>query len=116
MHKKAGQDMDETSKEIDIDEIAEKYEEQSFFKRLKTMFSGLKCSKYSREYKLARIELQRLAAPLVAVVVPTLVVVVLCVVTMVSTQLCKDTTSRHSSARGRQGGHCGDARRAYPTR
>ena len=79
--------MDETSKEIDIDEIAEKYEEQSFFKRLKTMFSGLKCSKYSREYKLARIELQRLAALLVAVVVPTLVVVVLCVVTMVSTQL-----------------------------
>ena len=69
---------------IDIDEIAEKYEEKGFFKRLKMMFTGLRCSKYSREYKLARIELQRLAAPLVAVVVPTLVAVVICIVTMVS--------------------------------
>ena len=78
----------EINREVDVDEIAEKYEEKSFFKRLKIMFTGLRCSKYSREYKLARVELQRLAAPLVAVVVPTLVVVVLCVVTMVSTQLC----------------------------
>lgn len=69
-----------------IDEIAEKYEEKSFFKRLKMMFTGLRCSKYSREYKIARIELQRLAAPLVAIVVPTLAVVVICIVTMVSSQ------------------------------
>ena len=71
---------------IDLEEIAKKYEERGFFKRLGDMFSGLKQPRDSREYKIARIELQRLAAPLVAIVVPLLFGVVLCVVTMISGQ------------------------------
>ena len=72
---------------IDLDGIAEKYEEKSYFKRLCDMVYGLRQSKYSREYKEARIELQRLAAPLIAVLVPLLTAVVICVVTAISSQV-----------------------------
>ena len=71
---------------IDLEEIAKKYEEKGFFRRLGDMFSGLGQPRDTREYKLARIELQRLAAPLVAIVVPLLFGVVLAVVTMISGQ------------------------------
>ena len=71
---------------IDLDEIAKKYEERGFFRRLGDMFRGLGQPHDTREYKLARIELQRLAAPLVAIVVPLVFGVVLCVVTMISGQ------------------------------
>ena len=71
---------------IDLDEIAKKYEEKGFFRRLGDMFKGLGKPHDTREYKLARIELQRLAAPLVAIIVPILFGVVLCVVTMISGQ------------------------------
>jgi hypothetical protein len=71
---------------IDLEEIAKKYEERGFFRRLGDMFRGLGKPHETREYKLARIELQRLAAPLVAIVVPILFGVVLCVVTMISGQ------------------------------
>jgi hypothetical protein len=50
------------------------------------MFKGLGQPHDTREYKIARIELQRLAAPLVAIVVPLVFGVVLCVVTMISGQ------------------------------
>ncbi len=75
---------------IDLDEIARKYEEKGFFTRLREMFKGLGMPHDTREYKIARIELQRLAAPLVAIVVPIVFGVVLCVVTMISSQK-KDT-------------------------
>ena len=79
--------MDEVVEEgIDLEEIAKKYEERGFFRRLGDMFSGLGQPRDTREYKLARIELQRLAAPLVAIVVPLLFGVVLAVVTMISGQ------------------------------
>ena len=71
---------------IDLDEIAKKYEEKGFFKRLSDMFKGLSKPHDTRDYKLARIELQRLAAPLTAIVVPIVFGVVLCVVTMISSQ------------------------------
>ena len=71
---------------IDLEEIAKKYEERGFFRRLGDMFKGLGQPHDTREYKIARIELQRLAAPLVAIVVPLLFGVVLCVVTMISGQ------------------------------
>jgi len=71
---------------IDLDEIAKKYEEKGFFKRLSEMFKGLSKPHDTREYKIARIELQRLAAPLTAIVVPIVFGVVLCVVTMISGQ------------------------------
>ena len=71
---------------IDLEEIAKKYEDRGFFRRLGDMFKGLGKPHDTRDYKLARIELQRLAAPLTAIVVPILFGVVLCVVTMISGQ------------------------------
>ena len=71
---------------IDLDEIAKRYEERGFFRRLGDMFKGLQKPHDTRDYKLARIELQRLAAPLVAITLPLLFGVVLCVVTMISGQ------------------------------
>ena len=64
----------------------DKYTEKGFFRRLFEMFQGLRMPRDTREYKLARIELQRLSAPLTAIVVPTLFVIVLCVVTAVSSR------------------------------
>ena len=64
----------------------DKYTEKGFFRRLFEMFKGLGMPHGTREYKLARIELQRLSAPLTAIVVPTLFGVVLCVVTAISSQ------------------------------
>ena len=64
----------------------DKYTEKGFFRRLCEMFKGLRMPRDTREYKLARIELQRLSAPLTAIVVPTLFVIVLCVVTAVSSR------------------------------
>ena len=70
--------------EIDLDELARRYEERSFFQRLKDMSKGLNMPRDSREYKMARIELQRLAAPIIAIVVPVVVVIVLIIVTAIS--------------------------------
>jgi len=64
----------------------DKYTEKGFFRRVFEMCKGLGKPHDTREYKLARIELQRLSAPLTAIVVPTLFAVVLCVVTAVSSQ------------------------------
>ena len=72
--------------EIDLDELAKRYEERSFFQRLKDMSKGLNMPRDSREYKMARIELQRLAAPIIAIVVPVVVVIVLIIVTAISGQ------------------------------
>ena len=71
---------------VDLDELAKMYEVRGLFRRLGDMFRGLKAPRGTREYKIARIELQRLFAPLAAVVVPVLFGAVLCVVTMVSGQ------------------------------
>ena len=64
----------------------DKYTEKGFFRRLFEMFQGLRMPRDTREYKLARIELQRLSAPLTAIVLPTLFAIVLCVVTAISSQ------------------------------
>lgn len=71
---------------VNMDEIAKQYEERGFFRRLADMFKGLGQPKNSREYKLARIELQRLQAPLIAIVAPVLGVIILIVVTAVTGQ------------------------------
>ncbi len=66
------------------------YEEVGFFTRLKRMAKGLGKPHSSAEYKLARTEVQRLAAPVAAVVCPVVFVVVLCVMTDI-TGLAKRT-------------------------
>jgi hypothetical protein len=66
---------------VDVDkglnDLMSLFDEVSYFGRLKQMFSGLKQPKDSREYKMARIEVQRLAAPAAAVLFPTVVVLML---------------------------------------
>ena len=67
-------------------EINEMFEEKGFFARLSLMFSGLKAPPSSREYKAAKTELQRLAAPLVAILLPVIGVVALIVITAVQSE------------------------------
>jgi hypothetical protein len=67
-------------------EINERFEEKGFFRRMKEMFQGLSMPRNSAEYKLARTELQRLVAPLLAVLLPTLGVITLIVITAITGQ------------------------------
>lgn len=67
-----------------LEEIAKKFEERGFFRRIGDMFKGLSMPRDTREYRLARIELQRLAAPLTAIVVPVVGVIALIIITAVS--------------------------------
>lgn len=69
-----------------MDNINDRFEERGFLRRLGDMFRGLGKPHDTRDYKIARIELQRLAAPLVAITLPLLFGIVLAVVTMVSSQ------------------------------
>ncbi|MBO6067110.1 MAG: hypothetical protein J6P80_03015 [Kiritimatiellae bacterium] len=65
-------------------EIAERFEEKGFFKRMGILFGGIGKPHNTREYKLAMTELQRLQAPILAILLPTLGVIVLIVLTAVS--------------------------------
>ena len=65
-------------------EIQAAFEEEGFFKRLGKMFKGLKMPRSSAEYKLARTELQRLIAPMLAILCPVMFIIVLCVMTEIS--------------------------------
>ena len=67
-------------------EIDAAFEEKSFFRRLADMFKGLSAPRSSPEYKLARTELQRLVAPICAILLPTLGVFILIVITAVTGQ------------------------------
>ena len=72
--------------ELHKEEINAAFEEKGFFRRFSDMLKGLSKPKSSPEYKLARVELNRLAAPILAVVLPTIAVIVLIVVTKVTSQ------------------------------
>ena len=67
-------------------DIEAAFEEKGFIRRLLDMFSGLSKPHSSAEYKLAMTELQRLAAPIAAILLPTLGVIVLIVVTAITGQ------------------------------
>ena len=67
-------------------EIDAAFEEKGFFRRLGDMFSGLSQPKNTAEYKLAKTELQRLSAPLAAILLPTLGVIALIVITAIQGQ------------------------------
>ena len=67
-------------------EIEAAFEEKGFFRRLSDMFSGLSKPRSSAEYKLAKTELQRLAAPILAILLPTLGVIALIVITAITGQ------------------------------
>ena len=72
--------------EIDVDAIGAKYEGESIFKRLGILFSGIGKPHNTPEYKRAKTELQRLAAPLIAVLSVVMLVVALIVITAVQGQ------------------------------
>ena len=67
-------------------EIDAAFEEKGFFRRMSEMFSGLSKPKSSAEYKLAKTELQRLTAPLAAILLPTMGVIILIVITAIQGQ------------------------------
>ena len=53
------------------------FDQKSYWRRLRQMFAGLGQDRDSREFKIARTELQRQAAPLMAVLLPAVCVVLL---------------------------------------
>ena len=64
-----------------LSEIDAAFEEVGFFRRIVRMSKGLGSSHSSAEYKLAKTELQRLIAPMLAILCPAIFIIVLCVVT-----------------------------------
>ena len=61
-------------KETAFRELMALYREKNVFQRFRAMVSGLRRPRDTREYKMARIELQRLAAPAAAFLIPLLLV------------------------------------------
>ncbi len=57
-----------------LDHIEKQFHQATLKERLKLLFAGLRAPRGSREYKLARIESQRLAAPALAVLLPLFIV------------------------------------------
>jgi len=57
-----------------LDEIARMYTNETMIDRMKVLFVGLKAPRQSREYKAAMIEMQRLSAPLAAILLPVFAV------------------------------------------
>ena len=62
-----------------IKKIEEMFETRSIWSRLHSLMTGLAKPRGSREYKEAIIELQRLMAPIAAILIPTLAIAVLIV-------------------------------------
>ena len=58
-------------------EMQKLFEELSFRERWRRMMAGLKMPKDSGEYKFARLQLQRLSGPAVAIAVPLITVIIL---------------------------------------
>ena len=71
---------------IDLEAINKRYETVGIFKRLGILFSGIGKPHNTPEYKMAKTELQRLAAPLISVLSVVMLVVVLIVITAVQGQ------------------------------
>jgi hypothetical protein len=73
--------MNTNLQEIDsqLAEISNKYMELTYLQRLSAMRRGLVCPSTSKEYKAALIEVQRLSAPLVAVLLPLFLIGVMVV-------------------------------------
>lgn len=68
-------------------ELEERFEEKGFFKRIGIMLVGLGKPHNTREYKEAVTELQRLKAPIIAVLLPVVGVISLIVITAVQSQI-----------------------------
>ncbi len=60
-----------------LEEIEELFREESFFERFASIFKGFSAARETKAYKTARIELQRLSAPVCAVLLPVIAVALL---------------------------------------
>jgi hypothetical protein len=69
-----------------LKDLDDKYTELSYWQRLRNMMQGLKAPKDSKEYKLSLIEMQRLSAPAVAVLLPMFMVGILVLLSAASTK------------------------------
>lgn len=63
--------------EIDLEAIGKQFETQTMLQRIKLLLRGLKAPAGSREYKEALIELQRLLAPIGAIIIPLIFIAIL---------------------------------------
>ncbi|MFA7172069.1 MAG: prenyltransferase/squalene oxidase repeat-containing protein [Kiritimatiellia bacterium] len=70
--------------DTNLAEIAEMYGNESYIKRMKKLFTGLNAPRDSRAYKVAMIEIQRLSAPISAILMPLLSVMLLIVLSNAS--------------------------------
>jgi len=77
------EEIDEEKMKEQLEEEMARYEDDGYFKRLFKMFAGLGKPHSSGEYKEAVTELQRQIAPLAAIMLPLIAIVVLFVVTAV---------------------------------
>ena len=66
-------------KETAFRELMALYREKNVVQRFRAMVAGLRRPRDTREYKMARIELQRLAAPAAAILIPMLLVAFLAI-------------------------------------
>lgn len=71
------QDMGVLENDEGFKELMSLFKEKNFFQRMNSMFAGLAMPVDSKEYKEARTNLQRLMAPVMAVVIPCLVILLL---------------------------------------
>jgi len=62
--------VDMTEVDAHLEAIFEMFKEETYLHRMKKMFTGLRAPRQSREYKAAVIEMQRLSAPLTAILLP----------------------------------------------
>ena len=63
--------------ELDLEAIGKKFESQTLLQRIKMLMRGLKAPAGSREYKEALIEMQRLLAPVGAIIIPLIFIAIL---------------------------------------
>ena len=63
--------------EIDLEAIGKQFESQTLISRIKMLLRGLKAPAGSREYKEALIEIQRLLAPVGAIIIPLIFIAIL---------------------------------------
>ena len=66
--------IDMTEVNSHLDEIARMYTNETLFRRMKVLFGGIKAPRQSKEYKAAMIEVQRLSAPVAAIMLPAIAV------------------------------------------
>ena len=74
-------------------ELMALYRERNVFQRFRAMVSGLRRPRDTREYKMARIELQRLAAPAAAFLIPLLLVAFLAILPKGDKEVATDFTT-----------------------